>query len=111
MQGRQLELDRDFPAPGEWGCITYLPYDETVCVGSLPGDVNGNGTVETDDLLILIDNLNSDLNPRLDTLRCNIDRSRRCGPSDILRVIDLFAGAEAYQPWLGQGLPPCPSAP
>ena len=42
---------------------------------------------------------------------CDLDRSGSCAPGDILRVIDLLNGADAYDPWLGQSVQECPTAP
>jgi hypothetical protein len=96
--------------PGEWTCLTYLPRDETACLGFLPGDVNGDRTTSATDILAIINNING-LPPTLRLTQCDIDRSVDCNAADILRLIDLLNGASAFDPWLGRSLPPCPSAP
>ena len=97
---------------GAWTCVTYLSEPPVeVCAGPLPGDADGNGLVESADVLALVDHINGDLDPPLDLASCDIDRSGRCGPADLLRELDLLGAAEAYSPWLGQTIPPCPIVP
>jgi hypothetical protein len=80
-----------------------------VCVGWLPADANGDGTSSPVDILAIIDNLNSRLEPPLEIWQCDINRSSLCEPSDILRLIDLLNGAGVYDSWNGQSLPACPT--
>ncbi len=99
-------------AAGRWTCISFVQAPEQeVCLGSLPTDVDGNTMGHPEDVQTLIDQINGLLDPPLEERQCDIDRSGQCGPSDILRVIDLLGGAEAYDAWVGQSLPACPSAP
>jgi hypothetical protein len=97
---------------GAWTCVTYLSEPPVeVCAAPLPGDVDSNRLVDSADVQKLVDHLNGVLDPPLNLASCDIDRSGRCGPADLLREMDLLGAAEAYSPWLGQTLPPCPSAP
>ena len=97
---------------GAWTCVTYLSEPPVeVCAGPLPGDVDGNGIVESVDIMALVDHLTGVLDPPLRLASCDIDRSGRCGPADLLRELDLLGAAEAYSQWLGQTIPPCPLIP
>lgn len=104
----QLELSAPMPL-GQWTCITHEGSGLEVCVGRLPGDVNGDGTTMPADILALIDHLNGEVQPPYPIWQCDIDRSEACGPGDILRVIDLLNGADVYDVWLGRALPVCPT--
>jgi hypothetical protein len=95
---------------GRWTCVTFIPRDEMVCIGALPGDVDGDGTSDSADVGLLIDELKGTLDPPLTTCRCDIDRSGTCRPPDLLREIDLLNGGDTYNPWLGGSIfPGCPS--
>lgn len=99
-------------AVGRWTCISLVDAPEQeVCLGSLPADVDGNAMGHPEDVSTLIEQINGLLDPPLELWQCDIDRSGRCAPSDILRVVDLLGGAEAYDAWVGRSLPACPSAP
>ncbi|MGB2985614.1 MAG: trypsin-like peptidase domain-containing protein [Phycisphaerae bacterium] len=93
--------------PGVWTCFTYHGQDR--CLGYLPADVNWSRTSDASDVLSVIDCLN-EVAP-CEMWQCDADRSDLCAPADILRVIDLLNGADAYDPWLEKSLPDCPSAP
>jgi hypothetical protein len=101
-----LELDGFIPT-GKWTCITHDDSGTGVCLGFLPGDVNGDRTTGPVDILAVIDNLNGQVQPPYPIWQCDVDRSGVCGPADILRVIDLLNGADCYDPWLGIPLPQC----
>lgn len=104
--------------PGEWTMLIphveradgrpYLPLgcNDTLTIGFLPGDVNGDGTVGPLDILALIDSLTG-ANP-LPLERTDINRSGATNASDILRLIDLMNGANTTRPWLGATLPTLP---
>jgi hypothetical protein len=96
---------------GRWTCVTYLPRPKTTCIGSLPGDVGGDGTHETTDIALLVDHLNGSLAEPLPTWRCDVNRSGKCTGADLLRAIDLRHGGDAYDNWLGRTIFPaaCPS--
>ena len=101
---RRIRLSR-------WTCITFIPRDEMVCIGVLPGDVDGDGTSDSADVGLLIDELSGVVDPPLAAYRCDIDRSGTCRPADLLREIDLLNGGDTYNPWLGGSIfVDCPSA-
>jgi hypothetical protein len=97
--------------PGARTVLTHRASCTRTCVGSLPGDVNGDGASAAPDILKLVDHLNGVSAVPLEPWQCDIDRSGACGPPDILRVIDLLNGAGAFAPWLGVALPDCPTTP
>lgn len=94
--------------PGAWTCIEHLPSGTKSCFGYLPGDVNGDRFTSPVDILALIDNLNGIIQPPYEEHQTDIDRSNAGTPADVLRLIDLLNGANAFEPWNGQTLPPCP---
>lgn len=97
-------------APGAWTVITHLPSGTSVCLGSLPGDVNGDGVAAPSDILAVIDCLNGTAGQGCGDAQVDVDRSGEAGPSDILRVIDLLNGAGAFDAWLNATLGPSPCA-
>lgn len=104
-----VELDRASP-PGRWTCITHLPSEAQTCMGFLPGDVDGDGTAGSPDIIRLVDHLNGS-DATLMLHQCDLDRSGVCSAPDIVRLIDLLIGAGSFQPWMGRTLGSCPSAP
>lgn len=94
---------------GAWTCVEHTGSGDMVCLGWLPADVNGDLAAGPTDILATIDNLNNQVQPPYPVEQCDVDRSGTCAPADILRVIDLLNGADAYDPWLGETLPECPS--
>ncbi|MEK7757523.1 MAG: hypothetical protein AAB385_09975, partial [Planctomycetota bacterium] len=80
------------------------------CMGSLPGDVDGNGINDGNDGFELLDNLSGNVIPGLAIEKCDIDRSRLCTPADLLMLVDLL-----NDEWLcgfvpcEDSLPICPS--
>ena len=103
-----LRLSHNIPT-AQWTCICYLPRGEKACVAALPGDVNGDGFSGPQDVTALVDCIAN--TGSCEEWRCDIDRSGSCRPADILREIDLLNGAAAFDAWLGESLPPCPSPP
>ncbi|MGB2987940.1 MAG: hypothetical protein WBE26_18885, partial [Phycisphaerae bacterium] len=89
---------------GVWTCFTY--HEQERCLGYLPADVNKSKTSDANDVLSVIDCLSG---TPCEQWECDADRTDLCAPADMLRVIDLLNGADAYDPWLGQTLPVCPS--
>ncbi len=96
---------------GRWTCVTYLLRPKTTCVGFLPGDIDGNGTSNAEDVSLLIEHINGTLDPPLATWQCDLDRSGNCTAADLLRAIDLLNGGDGYDEWLGRSIFPvgCPS--
>jgi len=101
-----LQLSDPIPA-GQWTCILQQGTGRRVCLGYLPGDVDGDGTSSPADILALIDALNG-IAPRPE-YATDTNRSGTPGPEDILRVIDLLNGASAFDAWLDQSLEACPN--
>jgi len=98
-----LEFDRSIPA-GHWTRITYLPTGKTTRVGSLPGDVNGDGESGILDVLALVNSLNG-VGPVLAAWQTDLDRSGETNALDVLQEIDLLNGADCLDPWIGRTLP------
>jgi hypothetical protein len=94
-----------------WTCVQWTRSGQRVCMAHMPADVNADRTSGPVDILATIDNLNGQVQPPYPIYQCDVDRYNACAPADILRVIDLLNGADAYEPWLGQSLQACPSAP
>lgn len=105
----RVGLDRAITA-GSWTCVIHVASDTRVCLGYLPGDLNGDRTAAPADILDLIDNLNGVFSPSLPPYGCDADRSGVCNPADILTAIDLLNGAGDFEIWNGRNLPVCPSA-
>ncbi|MGD2108027.1 MAG: S8 family serine peptidase [Phycisphaerae bacterium] len=91
-------------SPGSWTSIMHTPSNTSVSLGFLPGDVGSDGETTTDDLALLIDVLMGFEPPRSDH-STDIDRSGKMTPADVLRVIDLLNGGDAYDVYLGVSLP------
>lgn len=90
--------------PGARTTVTHTASGTSVTLGSLPADVNSDGTSSPVDILALIDSLNGVGVPR-PIWSTDINRSGLAEPSDILRVIDLLNGAGAFDVWNGVTLP------
>ena len=111
-EGNQATVELDRPlAPRQWICISHISTEGQICIGALPGDVNGDGTSNPAvDLSALIDCINR---PGVcPAWQEDIDRSG--GDADVLditRLIDLFNGAATYQSFTGASLggEACPS--
>ncbi len=84
---------------GECTLIKHRPSQTFVRLMHFPADINANHYSGVNDILVLIDNLNGVLNPPLPIWQCDTNRSGQCDPLDILRTIDLLAGADTYEPW------------
>ncbi|MEK6676157.1 MAG: hypothetical protein AABZ47_10950 [Planctomycetota bacterium] len=106
-----VHFDRPIP-PGSWTTITYLPSGSKVCLGYLPGDVNGNQSttdadVTSDDLLDIMECFTQ----VCELERADIDRNGDVNIFDLLRLLDLLNGAEAFIVWNGATLPDSPCEP
>ncbi len=107
-----LHLDRPLP-PGATSKLVYLASSGSANVGSFvahPGNVNGDEQANAADIETMIDCcLNGLCDPggipaeRL--YRCDIDRSGRITPADLLREIDVLNGADPFDTWLHTLLP------
>ena len=91
--------------PGEITSITYtdgLGTASTGCFAAHPGNVNGDGAADPDDISALIDVLNGDALSPWGIYSEDIDHSGRLTPADLLRGIDLLNGAGPFAPgWNG----------
>ena len=74
-----------------------------MCLGFLPGDSDSDQTTGAADVVHLLDCLGGDAS--CEDYQCDTDRSGRCTPADILREIDLLAGAEEFASWFEESLP------
>jgi len=71
-----------------------------------PGNVNGDDVVDADDLAALLDALNGKSTPVWGLYSTDIDRSGSLSPGDVLRLVDLLGGGDAYAPgWRGTARP------
>jgi hypothetical protein len=105
-----VRLDRPIDA-GRWTCITYVAADVMGCIGSLPADANSDRASLNTDVRTLTDNLDGSLFTPLNLPHCDLDRSGRCTPADVLTALDLLNGSDAFDSWNGRSLPLCPSLP
>lgn len=94
--------------PGAVTTLTYTDASGTTTTGmfiSHPGNVNGDDRTSVSDLLALINHLNGVSLPRFGNYSADIDRSGQMRAADLVRLIDLFNGAGAFDPWLGSSRP------
>ncbi len=111
-----ISLDRPIAA-GSSISLTYTDRNGFTPTGRFtvhPGNVNADAVTDANDVGALIAILRGELQPRWDSFSADIDRSGSIGPGDLLRLIDLLAGSEAFAPgWNGVSLPenpgPCPN--
>ncbi len=103
-----------------WTCIREKGSNKRCCMGSLPADAHNNLISQPDDVFEVINNLQGCLNPPscsdplLPIERCDADRNLQCLPADLLMVVDLLNGADAFTEVNGDTLPAlfnraCPS--
>ncbi len=95
--------------PGAWTCFTHLPSMTRRCAGILPGDISLDGTTSALDLPLLVNALNRMENFPL--TRSDMDRNGVFNSSDIRRLVELFDGAQAFDPWYDQTIGACPTPP
>ncbi len=104
-----ITLDRPIP-PG--GCTT-IRFDGQgqgleIRYESLPGDVNMNGLTNTQDLLALVQGLNSGMaNVPSNLARYDINRTGIANTQDLLRLVQLLNGTNTIRPWNGVIIIPC----
>ncbi|MEK6677315.1 MAG: hypothetical protein AABZ47_16895, partial [Planctomycetota bacterium] len=95
-------------AAGGWTAISYLGASEecgTVTFGSLPGDVDGNGSSHPQDTLALGDILTGAGQPVFGEYSTDIDHNGALAIFDLLRQTDLLVGAGTFIPWLERAIP------
>jgi hypothetical protein len=76
-------------APEESTCVRPVESNRRCCIGSLPGDVDGDRISLRDGGFELLDNLSGKVSPELSIEKCDIDRSLLCTPADLLMFVDL----------------------
>jgi len=79
-----------------WTCIRDEFSNRRCCMGSLPGDADNSRISRSDDIFEVFDNLAGLVIPKLDPEKCDTDRSLNCTPADLLMVVDLLNGADAF---------------
>lgn len=94
--------------PASWLKITHTASQTAVCIGSLPGDVNGDGLVSTSDGHALTAALTTLPGMPPSPLGADMDHSANVDASDLTRLLDILNGAGDFDPWLGQQSPPTP---
>ncbi len=110
MSGSTYELRlTDAVPPG--GCTTFtFTMTEpplTLRYEYLPGDVNMNGITNTQDLLALVQCLNSPAAGVDQDARCDINRNGVANTQDLLRLVQLLNGVNSTRAWNGATLVPC----
>jgi len=99
--------EADAAAVGEVGASSVVEY------AFLPGDVNGDETANTQDLLALVQALNACIvggtcgGPD-SILHYDINRNGLVNTQDLLRTVQLLNGTQTQQPWNGVSLPAWP---
>jgi hypothetical protein len=88
-----------------WTCIRDKFSNRRCCMGSLPGDADNSRISRSDDVYEVFDNLAGLVIPKLDPEKCDTDRSLNCTPADLLMVVDLLNGADAFDEVNGDMLP------
>jgi hypothetical protein len=96
-----LHLDRGIRA-ARWTSITHSASATSTTIGSLPGDVNADGSVSFADIMLLaLQSRNDSTRPLYQT---DVDHNGKHTVGDALRVIDLLNGSNAYRTSLRKDL-------
>jgi len=98
-----IGLDRPIE-PIAWTTIRHVPTVSGTRLGYLPGDVDGNGRVDGDDIFALV-LATRGAGGAIDEWALDIDRSGQFNHVDLLALIDLMVGADSFDSYLGQSLP------
>ena len=105
IDGATAAVFLDGPIPvSAWTIVTHVPSESSVHIGYLPGDANGDGIANANDVLFLIDVLNGVVDP-VPMWQNDTDRSGLPTANDVLRLIDLLNGAGVYDVYNGATLP------
>lgn len=93
--------------PLAWTVIQHVDSGTQTCLGYLPGDVSGNSLVETADVTALLADLAL---PALPAYAVDTNRSGLANGEDIIELVNLLNGADAFGIAAGLSLPasPCP---
>lgn len=95
-------------ASNRWNSVCFLngaQADTCTCLGSLPGDYNRDRTANPADVSGLVACLT---NGSCTLEQGDMNRSGAVNPRDLIRIVDLMNGANAYEPNNGATLPPVP---
>jgi hypothetical protein len=102
-----ITLDR----PITFGAVTVITYTDdngastSAHLISHPGNVNGDSQSSAIDVYVIIGIVNGTITPPWGLYSVDIDHSGLPTPADILRVIDLLNGADAFEAWDGRSRP------
>jgi hypothetical protein len=101
-------LDRPI-TPGAVTTLTYVSFGGVAQTGVFiahPGNVNGDGIVDADDLAAMVKILNGSETPAHGLYSADCNHSGKITPADLLCVLNLLNGGDAYAPgWNGTSLP------
>lgn len=89
-----LWLDRGIQ-PARWTGIDHAKSSTGTRIGSLPGDVNGDGFVDAVDVFLLADQASGHV--QLPAYQVDVDADGTFGVADALRVIHLLNELDAYR--------------
>ena len=90
--------------PGAWTIVTHVGSGLSTRIGFLPGDVNGDGTSDGNDILALMDAL-AGVGDELPVWAVDADRSGQTVPPDLLELVDVLEGTGSSPGWRGVSLP------
>ncbi|HNQ24449.1 MAG TPA: C25 family cysteine peptidase [Phycisphaerae bacterium] len=105
-----LTLNRPID-PKAWTKITFTDGDagDVIRLGFLPGDADGSGTANANDVVAVVNNINLALGGGSPPVyHSDIDRSGTVGVSDMLTLINVLNGAAPFEVYFGKNLPPMP---
>ena len=107
----QLQLDHAIPA-GEATTLSYTGDGSFIHAIAHPGNVNGDAFADPQDVISLMDCcLDQTCTPPWADRSCDIDRSGKRTPLDILTTIDLLQGSGAWSAWNQTPKPPVTGCP
>ena len=89
-----LQLDRPLN-PRRWTAVIHKASNTRIAVASLPGDVNGNGRTDGQDLVALVEGIGKGAADPI--YRYDIDGDGRSDVRDALRMLDIFATPTAFR--------------
>lgn len=96
---------------GAWTTLRHVPSGACTFLGRLPGDVTGDARSDENDIALLVSLLQGDIGPQnaLSVWSTDLDGSGKTTPADLLRLIDLLAGAENFAEYRDTMLPSPPT--
>jgi hypothetical protein len=94
------------------GAVTTLSYGQQDFVSYVahPGNANADDQANSDDVDSLIEYLDG-AEPPFGMMSVDMDHSGAGNPADLIRIMDLFNGAELYDIWLDSDLPVAKTCP